>query len=145
MVSCILGELSSAMLFERKVLVTGATGFIRWHLCEALVALGAEVHGLSRSACAENLVCGCRGWTVSMEEIQGVRGVVSKIQPQLIYYLAGMVTARQNLNLVLPILRNNLVGSVQVLLAATEKGCCLVGTLLVSVIPNVGISGWWVI
>lgn len=58
-----------------------------------------------------------------MEEIQGVRGVVSKIQPQLIYYLAGMVTARQNLNLVLPMLRNNLVGSVQVLLVATEIGC----------------------
>ena len=35
---------------DQRVLVTGATGFIGWHLCEALVALGAEVHGLSRTA-----------------------------------------------------------------------------------------------
>jgi len=51
---------------ERKVLVTGATGFIGWHLCEALVALGAEVHGLSLDACAENLVRGCKAWTVDL-------------------------------------------------------------------------------
>ena len=108
---------------ERKVLVTGATGFIGWYLCEALVALGAQVHGLSRSACAKNLVRGCKGWTVDLADIQAVLAVMSKIQPQLVYHLAGMVTARQDLNLVLPMLRNNLVGTVHLLLTATESGC----------------------
>lgn len=108
---------------ERKVLVTGATGFIGWHLCEALVALGAEVCGLSRTACPENLVHGCQGWAVDLADIEAVRAVISQMQPQFIYHLAGMVTARQGLNLVLPMLQSNLVGTVHLLLTAAEIGC----------------------
>ena len=108
---------------ERKVLVTGATGFIGWHLCEALVTLGAEVHGLSRAACAQNLPSGCQAWAVDLTNIEAVRAAVLKIQPQFIYHLAGMVTARQDLNLVLPMLQNNLVGTVHLLLAVAEIGC----------------------
>lgn len=107
----------------RRVLVTGATGFIGWHLCQALVALGAEVHGLSRTACAESLASSCRAWTVDLTDIEAVRAAVSKTQPQFIYHLAGMVTARQDVNLVLPMLQNNLVGTVHLLLAAAEIGC----------------------
>lgn len=108
---------------ERKVLVTGATGFIGWHLCEALVALAAEVHGLSRAVSTQNLVRGCKPWALDLTDIEAVRAAVSKIQPQLIYSLAGMVTARQDLNLVLPMLWNNLVGTVHLLLVAAEIGC----------------------
>ena len=107
----------------RKVLVTGATGFIGWHLCEALVALGAEAHGLSRTACPENLIRGCKAWAVDLTDIEAVRAAISKIQPQFIFHLAGMVTARQDLNLVLPMLRNNLIGTVHLLLAVAEIGC----------------------
>jgi nucleoside-diphosphate-sugar epimerase len=107
----------------RKVLVTGATGFIGWHLCEALIALGADVHGLSRTASTQKLAPGCSAWHVDLTDIEAVRMVVSKTQPQLIYHLAGLVTAQQDLNLVLPMLRNNLVGTVHLLLAATEIGC----------------------
>lgn len=107
----------------RKVLVTGGTGFIGQHLCEALVALGAEVYGLSRTAQAQNLVRACKAWAVDLTDIEAVRAAVSKIQPQFIYHLAGMVTARQDLNLVLPMLQNNLVGTVYLLLAVAEIGC----------------------
>lgn len=108
---------------EQKVLVTGATGFIGRHLCEALVALGAEVHRLALDACAENLVCDCKAWTVDLTDIEAVREAVSKIQPQFIFHLAGMVTARQDLNLVLPMLRNNLVGTIHLLLAVAQIDC----------------------
>jgi len=64
-----------------------------------------------------------RAWAVDLADIETVRETVSKTQPQLIYHLAGMVTARQDLNLVLPMLRNNLVGTVHLLLAAAEMGC----------------------
>ena len=110
-------------LAERKILVTGATGFIGGHLCEALLALGAELHGLSLDACPENLVRGCKAWAVDLTDIEAVREVVLEIQPQFVYHLAGMVTARQDLSLVLPMLRNNLVGTVHLLLAVAEIGC----------------------
>jgi len=108
---------------EKRVLVTGATGFIGWHLCEALVALGSEVHGLSRTAKAENLVPGCRAWAVDLTDIEAIRAAVLKIQPQFVYHLAGIVTASQDLSLVLPTLQNNLVGTVNLLLATAEIGC----------------------
>lgn len=108
---------------KQKVLVTGATGFIGWHLCEALVALGAEVHGLSRTACTENLVPGCKAWAVNLTDIEAVRAAVLRIQPRFIYHLAGMVTARQEIDLVLPMLRNNLIGTVHLLLTVAEIGC----------------------
>ena len=37
-------------LAGRRVLVTGATGFLGRHLCRRLIRLGAEVHALSRHA-----------------------------------------------------------------------------------------------
>lgn len=107
----------------RKALVTGATGFIGWHLCEALVRLGAEVHGLSRSACLDNLVPGCQAWAVDLTDIEATRAAILQTRPQFIYHLAGMVTARQNLDLVLPMLQSNLVGTVHLLLTAAEIGC----------------------
>lgn len=116
------GEFGDAFA-GRRVLVTGSTGFIGWHLCEALVALGAEVHGLSRTASAENLVRGCQAWAVDLTDIEAVREAVSKVQPQFMFHLAGMVTARQDLNLILPMLQSNLVGTVHLLLTAAETEC----------------------
>jgi UDP-glucose 4-epimerase len=108
---------------ERKVLVTGATGFIGSHLCEALVGLGADVHGLSRTASTQNLASGCKAWAVDLTDVEVVRAALSEIQPQFIYHLAAMVTARQDLNLVLSMLQNNLVSTVHLLLAAAEIAC----------------------
>ena len=106
----------------RRILVTGATGFIGWHLCSSLVALDAEVHGLSRSADAAKMAPGCQAWAVNLSDIKAVRSAIAHIQPQLIYHLAGLVTARQELDLVLPMLENNLVGTVHLLQAVAETG-----------------------
>lgn len=108
--------------FDWKVLVTGATGFIGGHLCDALVALGADLHGLSRTASKQNLVSGCKAWAVDLTDLARVKDTISKIQPRLIYHLAGMVTARQDLNLVMPMLQNNLLCTVHLLLAAVRSG-----------------------
>jgi nucleoside-diphosphate-sugar epimerase len=101
--------------------VTGATGFIGWHLCEALVGLGAEVHGLSRTA-AESLPGGVVPEPVDLQEAQAVREVLARLKPGFIFHLAGLVTGRQERSLVLPMLHHNLVGTVHLLLAALEAG-----------------------
>ncbi len=55
----------------RRVLVTGATGFVGGHLCRALIELGAEVHGLARRASKSTLVPGCQPWAVDLMDALG--------------------------------------------------------------------------
>lgn len=107
----------------RRVIVTGATGFIGWHLCEALSLLGAKVWGLSRRASVGDTPHGWFQESVDLSEDEVVRKVLARLQPELIYHLAGMVTARQDKSLVLPMVHHNLLGTVHVLLAASEVGC----------------------
>jgi nucleoside-diphosphate-sugar epimerase len=108
---------------DRRVLVTGAGGFVGLHLCEALVELGAEVHALSRSADTYGLPVGVQTHSIDLQDLNSVKDRLSVVKPEVVYHLAGLVNTRQDLNLVLPTLNNNLVGSVNLLLALAEKPC----------------------
>ncbi|MBX7234899.1 MAG: GDP-mannose 4,6-dehydratase [Caldilineales bacterium] len=52
-----------------------------------------------------------------------MRGALAQARPQVVYHLASLVTARQEIDLVLPKLFNNLVGTVHLFLALAEIGC----------------------
>lgn len=107
----------------KRVLVTGATGFIGKYLCEALVELGAEVHGTSRSGSVRRTTGGVKLWQVDLTDLQSTQDVISQVHPHLIYHLAGMVTAQQALELIFPMLYTNLVGTINVLLSAKAERC----------------------
>lgn len=105
----------------RTVLVTGATGFIGKHLCRQLVLLGANVHGVARSVGEMDFAC--QQWSVDLGDLDAVKNIMSEIKPQVVYHLAGLVTARQECDLVLPMLEANLLGTVNLLLALDGVGC----------------------
>ena len=106
-----------------RVLVTGATGFIGYHLCEALVSLRAAVHGLARAANGECLPTGCQPLPVDLMDYDAVRATVKVLRPDVIYHLAGRVTADRDVALVLPMLEGNLIPAAHMLLAANDVGC----------------------
>ncbi|WP_171974717.1 NAD-dependent epimerase/dehydratase family protein [Leptolyngbya sp. 'hensonii'] len=110
-------------LRQQRVLVTGATGFVGGHLCDRLLELGAEVHGLARQAGMGDATSGWQPWSVDLRDREAVRQALHQIRPQIVYHLAGLVTARQDVALVLPMLEHNLLGTIHLLLAATEIGC----------------------
>lgn len=112
----------SNVFTDKKVLVTGAAGFIGGHLCQALVALGADVIGLDRTS-AFTGIKGIETLELDLRDCEDLKSVLMGIQPDLVYHLASLVTARQELDLVLPTLHNNLVSTVNLLLAMTELGC----------------------
>jgi UDP-glucose 4-epimerase len=112
----------SVRITGRKVLVTGASGFIGAHLCHRLVDAGAEVHALSRrrrSADRSPLTW----WEGDVADIEMVRTLFREIQPETIYHLASHVMGAPNLQHVLPTFRANLQSSVNLLVAAAETGC----------------------
>ena len=109
-------------LTNKKILVTGASGFIGFHLCQRLRASGGIVHAVSRKPTvsgSEDLIW----WARDVAEINAVRELFEKIKPDFIYHLASHVMGAPSLEHVLPTFRNNLLTSVNLLTAAAEFGC----------------------
>jgi UDP-glucose 4-epimerase len=114
-----------------KILVTGASGFIGSCLCQNLLSVGAEVHGVSRTLQpkgSKNL----HWWQGDLADIAKVRDLLTKIRPDYIFHLAGHNSGSRALSLVLPTLHSNLISTVNLLTASTEVGCnriILIGSL----------------
>ncbi len=113
------GDLS---LSGQTALVTGAGGFIGPALCRRLCELGADVHAVSRRRRdgAEP------PWTwrsADLSDMTVARDLFAEIKPQFIFHLAGHAAGGRDLGLVLPTFTSNLATTVNVLVAAAEKGC----------------------
>jgi len=111
-----------SQLAGRKILVTGAGGFIGVHLCRTLLGCGAEVHGISRRAQVEGRDHTC-WWRGDLADTSGIRKLVATIKPDIIFHLASHVTGSRDLRLVWPTFEGNLVSTVNLLTIASEIGC----------------------
>lgn len=107
-------------LKDCRVLVTGCSGFIGQHLCELLLDLGANVYGLSRTC---KPPAGCQSLKIDLRNPDALKDAIATIKPQIIYHLAGLVTAQPDRHLVIPMLETNLLGSVNLLMSAEEIKC----------------------
>jgi UDP-glucose 4-epimerase len=108
-------------LLKKKVLVTGASGFIGTHLCRGLVTTEADIYGISRTPQPTSLHM--QWWQGDLEDIACVRNLIRKIAPDVVYHLASNVTGSRDLDRVLPTLHSNFVSTVNLLTALTEIGC----------------------
>lgn len=107
-------------LSGRTVLVTGASGFIGTHLCEALQTAGARVHGVSRRARIEG---GCaRWWQSDLTDLDQTRTLLKSVRPDTVYHLASHVAGGRDVSLVPSMFQANLQTTVNLLTAATEQG-----------------------
>ena len=107
---------------SRKILVTGASGFIGTHLCRRLQSLGGQVHAVSRTF-HENSGDGFQWWQGDIGDYDTISGIFRQIKPDYIYHLASHVMGAPDLKHVLPTFRGNLQTSVNLLTAAAEYGC----------------------
>jgi UDP-glucose 4-epimerase len=58
-----------------------------------------------------------------LQSLNSVKYCLSHVKPEIVYHLASLVNTRQHLNLVLPTLKNNLVGSVNLFIVLAEIKC----------------------
>jgi nucleoside-diphosphate-sugar epimerase len=106
---------------NKKILVTGAAGFIGTHLCRRLKDLGAEVHGVSRSSQQGGPVS--RWWQVNLENSDETANLVDTVGADIIFHLASFVVGKRQVEYVLPMLQSNLLSSINLLVAADGSGC----------------------
>lgn len=116
----------------RRVLVTGAGGFIGSHLCERLVELGANV----RAFCEYNSL-GSWGWLdesprrgeldVVLGEVRDADSVAAAARgTDTIFHLAALIAIPFSYEAPLAYLQTNAVGTANVLRAAQRAECRLV-------------------
>ncbi len=108
-------------LAGRRVLVTGASGFLGTHLTRRLAEGGAEVHAVSRSSRAG--VNGQRWWQADLADYGPVEDLLAAVRPHAVYHLSGHVTATPDLDAVLPTFASLVASTVNLLTALTRIGC----------------------
>lgn len=104
------------------ILVTGASGFIGGHLCRALSDAGHRVIGTCRQH-PERLAQGVIPQVIDLSDAAGVRTLVCREKPDLIFHLASCVKGGRELALVRPTFEANLASTVALMETAAETGC----------------------
>ena len=113
---------SAAQPFAGKVvLVTGALGFLGWPLVGALLARGADVHGLTRRDPA-GAPGGPVWWQADVASPTELRRVLDEVRPHVVYHLTSASLGGRELELVAPTVRDDLVATIEVLTAVVELG-----------------------
>ena len=112
----------SNQYYGKKVLVTGASGFIGSHLCKRLYDDGAEVHGISRKTQSADINT-LRWWQGDLSDVTSVRNILTAVKPEIIFHLASHVVGARSLEIVLPTFYSNLASTINLLTVATEIGC----------------------
>lgn len=107
-----------------RVLVTGAGGFIGFHLTKRLLAEGAEVH-IIRPECEENirleLIQGqVRSHVADLRDLDALVKITGDIRPNKIFHLAAEVNADRSPELLPRMMAVNFQGTVNIL-SALEK------------------------
>jgi len=114
-----------APLAGRRVLVTGGTGFLGAHLCRALGALGAEVHGVSRRP-PDRSDSEVQWQPADLASVAAVSAVFDHARPDVVFHLTSHGIGSPGIEHVLPTLQGDLVPTINVLTAATRCGARVV-------------------
>jgi CDP-glucose 4,6-dehydratase len=121
---------------QKRVLVTGHTGFKGSWLCEWLLLLGAEVHGISLPSKApddlfnqldlEGRITGHR--IIDVRDPEDLQRAITEIQPQVVFHLAAQALVNTAYEIPVETFSTNVMGTVHLLqaLRQVEQNCAAV-------------------
>lgn len=102
----------------RRVLITGATGFIGTTLGRRLTEAGALVSGVARRR-PERAV-DLELHTVDLSDLAGCRALIERERPDVVLHTAGHPYAARDLGSIVPTFRDNLETTVNLLVSTAE-------------------------
>jgi UDP-glucose 4-epimerase len=105
----------------RRVVVTGASGFIGSHLRRVLRERAAEVHCVSRYQPSSTLESE-QWWQVDLTDLESTRRLLRSVEPEIVFNLAGEVRGARDLDGLLPTLAGNLHTALNAMVASAEIG-----------------------
>jgi nucleoside-diphosphate-sugar epimerase len=109
-------------LAGRRVLLTGATGFIGGHVLRRLAAAGADVHAVCLTPPVARAEA-TQWWAADLAEAAAADQLVATVHPDVLVHLASAVTGARDLAAVRSTFASNLAATVNLLVACAEAGC----------------------
>ena len=109
-----------------RYLVTGGRGFIGAHTVRRLVLSGCEVHATTRKpppvSAAE-----VTWWQADLADGAATRHIVDQVRPDAVIHLASRAEGPRDLDLVVPMLNDNVLSVINIMAAAMRiPGCRVV-------------------
>ena len=103
----------------KRVLVTGGGGFIGSHVVKRLLDEGAQVHILFKTHSSpwriKDRLDQVGIHTSDITDLDSLSSIVSHINPQVVFHLAALVDTSRSWDLVAPMMKNNIVGTIALL------------------------------
>lgn len=118
-------ERLKSSLKNKRVLVTGATGFIGSHLTRRLLKEGAEVHVLFRKNSNQFRIKDIIGnlivWYADLTDYPSICSCIRDSRPQIVFHLATFRNVERNLELIDPMIDTNIKGTTNLLKAIINE------------------------
>ena len=108
-------------LAGRRVLVTGASGFIGFRLSQRLAALNVQVYATSRRPMSE--LVGVQWSPCDLADADATDRLFHAVKPECVMHLASHVVGHRDVDAVLPTFRSNLASTVNLLVSSQRVGC----------------------
>lgn len=105
-----------------RVLITGVTGFIGYHLSKALIEKGYDVYGLVRFvSTGRRLPDGIKFIYGDLTDYHSIIKVVEEVMPHLVFHLAALTPVSESFNIPRTYMETNVIGTINLVEALRKK------------------------
>ena len=106
---------------HKRVLITGATGFVGYHLCEALLNLDADIYATALDGTLNAAIQSIPLTYIDLRDTEALTGYIRSVKPDYVFHLASLVNTSKSIEFVLPTLQSNLLGTINLMLSLEKR------------------------